>query len=55
MLSAHVQIAGDVQGYLSELLDIHTLDILMFGPCVQIAYERQGCFWNLIFVDTLDI
>ena len=39
-----VQISDELQGYLSELPDNHTLDIGTFDPYVQIYDDYQGYF-----------
>ena len=49
------QISDELQGYLSELLDSHTLGIGISWPCEQISDELKGYFSELLDSHTLGI
>jgi hypothetical protein len=42
MFAPYAQISDDEEVYLSELPDIHTLNIGTFGPYEQISDDEQG-------------
>ena len=48
-------ISDDEKGHLSDLPDVNTLNIEIFGPYVQISDDEQGYFSELPDIHTLDI
>ena len=55
MFGPYAQIYDGKEGYLSELPDVHTLDIEICGPYGQISDGKQGYSSELPYIHTLDI